>query len=124
VLCRGFITRGLIYHTPNQVIGPAYLRALHSEKTVSVFGNSANDKGTPFVEFDEIVVNYVSEQSDRCVKKMFERFTKFDGQRMAIFPFKLLNHDFGGTSEQTQDLESVNTIRGWITLMRERIHQN
>jgi len=50
VMCRGYITRGNIYHTPSQVIGTGFIRAIEGEKTVTVFKHHADQRGTPFVE--------------------------------------------------------------------------
>lgn len=80
VLCRGFITKGLIYHTRNQFVGPGYLKAVNSEKNVSAFRNAAFNRGTPFIELDDSVVQYASDMTDKCTKVMFNRLTKFDGE--------------------------------------------
>ena len=129
VLCRGFISRGLIYHTDTQVIGPGYQDTYRAESTVSAFRNRADEVGTPFIEIDEGVVKYVSVQEDGCVKMMFDRLTKFDGSKVALYPFKRLNHHFliGGISgpfDQDVHLTSVNNIRGWIGRMKVQIMAN
>ncbi len=54
-MCRGYITRGNIYHTDNQFIGTGYLKACMAEKEVSAFKMKPDEKGTPFVEIDPIV---------------------------------------------------------------------
>jgi hypothetical protein len=129
ILCRGFVTRGLIYHTPTQVIGPGYQNAYGSERTVTAFKRKADEVGTPFVEVDDAVVEYIDNQSDKCVKEIFARLTEFDGSKVALFPFKRLNHDFivGGISGQfvaEEHFESVNNIRKWIADMKAKIHIN
>ncbi len=94
IMCRGYITRGMIYHTDTQMIGSAYQNAVEKEKFVSVFKKDANERGTPFVEIDNIVCNYVNENGDVCVKEMFSRFVQSDGLLTAIYPFKRLAHSF------------------------------
>ena len=129
VLCRGFVSRGLIYHEDSQVIGPGYQSALSAESTVTAFQRKVDEVGTPFIEIDNAVVEYVAGQPDSCVKMMFNRLTKFDGSKVALFPFKHLNHNFivGGISgpfKPDVHLQSVRNIRGWIVRMKEQIHSN
>lgn len=129
IMCRGFVTRGLVYHTPTQVIGPGYQNAFGSEELVTAFKRSADEVGTPFVELDDEVVTYVSNQPDKCVKEIIARLTKFDGSKIALFPFQRLNHDFivGGISgpfDSDEHLRSVNTIRKWIADMKAQIKEN
>lgn len=129
VLCRGFISRGLIYHDNGQVVGPGYQATLSSEHTVTAFQRRVDEVGTPFIEIDDDVVAYVAEQPDVCVKMMFDRLTKFDGSKVALFPFKRLNHDFivggiAGSFEPESHLKSVSNIRCWIAAMKKKINAN
>jgi hypothetical protein len=94
IMCRGFITRGKIYHTAEHLVGSGYQRAYHNERNVSAFKQEANERGTPFVEVDGIVSQYVDKSSDNCVKMMFSRFVKRDGDLTALFPFQALSHSF------------------------------
>src|SRR5690606_31750325 len=107
----------------NQFIGPGYLKAVNSEKNVSAFRSSAEDRGTPFIELDDSVVKYASDLTDKCVKVMFNRLTKFDGERFAIFPFKRLTEAFG-SCDPMEDLKSISIIRGWIKLMKNHINKS
>ena len=72
---------------------------------------------------DQEVVRYVAEQSDACVKKMFERLTASDGTLTAIFPFKRLNQSFLVDENFNADrqLESLNNVRSWIRDMKAKI---
>lgn len=129
VLCRGFVSRGLIYHENGQVVGPGYQTTLSSERTVTAFQQRLDEVGTPFIEIDDDVVAYVAGQSDACVKMMFDRLTKFDGSKVALFPFKRLNHDFiiggiAGPFAPESHLKSVSNIRGWIAAMKKKINAN
>lgn len=95
VMCRGYITRGNIYHTPSQVIGTGYIRAIEGEKTVTVFKHNADQRGTPFVEIDQAVCAYIAAEGDPTLKEMFSRLTKSDGSFHAIFPIQRLASSFG-----------------------------
>jgi hypothetical protein len=89
-LCRGFITRGEIFHSERHFIGTGYLKAVAGEKKVSIFQASSAEIGTPFVEIDTSVSRFVEEQGDGCVKTMFRRMTESDGTFTAISPFGAL----------------------------------
>ena len=69
ILCRGSITRGMIFHTENQVIGSGYQEAYMSESAVTAFKKDADERGTPFVELDQKVVDYIQSDTDECIKK-------------------------------------------------------
>jgi len=94
IMCRGYITRGLVYHTEDQVIGSGYQMAYENEANVDAFKRTADERGTPFVEIDPVVCNYVKNCGDSCVKEMFSRHVKDDGDVVALFPFKMLAHSF------------------------------
>ncbi len=94
VMCRGYITRGLIFHTENQFIGSGYEEAYEKESQVAVFKREADERGTPFVEVARSVLSYVGYCEDACVKKMFKRMVRWDGDAAAVFPFKMLSHSF------------------------------
>lgn len=65
------------------------------EAGVEAFKQSADEKGTPFVEIDPLVVKYIDEETDACVKEMFNRMIKRDGESVALYPFSRLSHLFG-----------------------------
>lgn len=87
--CRGYITRGNIYHTDAQFFGTGYQQAYDHESKgkVLIFQREAADEGTPFIEIDPRVCSYVAEQGDSCVKTVFAQLTESDGKRTAISPF-------------------------------------
>ena len=93
-LCRGYITKGLISHTDEHFIGTGYHKAFEHEANVTAFKREADERGTPFVEIDKIVCDYVDRCEDQCVKELFSRFAKGDGNVMALFPIKRLAHSF------------------------------
>src|SRR5205807_2134274 len=94
-MCRGYITRGRIHHPAAEFpIGTGYHNALTGEAGVSFFKREADERGTPFVEIDRVVGNYIQENGDSCLKEMFSRMTKSDGDSVALFPFQRLAHSF------------------------------
>lgn len=94
IMCRGYITKGPIYHSDDQFIGSGYQEAYQKESNVSAFKKEADERGTPFVEVDPVVCDYIQNKTDSCVVKMFKRFVESDGNVTALFPFKMLQHDF------------------------------
>ena len=94
LMCQGYITKGLIYHSDSQVIGSGYQKAYSRESEVSAFKHEADERGTPFVEVDPIVCAYIRKCDDKCVKEMFSRMVKSDGEVTVLFPFKRLSHSF------------------------------
>ena len=128
IMCRGFITRGPIYHTNEpEMIGSGYFEALDKERRVSAFKRKADEKGTPFVEVDPAICDYVRDHGDSCVKEMFSRFVKNDGTVTALFPFHRLNHSFiigdwpGHTFDPEKERQSNKNMRSMIEKMKERV---
>ncbi len=94
VMCRGYIKRGMVYHEGEEVLGSGHVDAVAKEKLVSIFKRDAQEKGTPFIQVDNEVVEYIAGQSDKCVKEMFSRMIVTDGDVTALFPIKRLSHKF------------------------------
>lgn len=129
VMCRGYIKRGQIYHTPEQQIGTGLSDVVEREKQVSIFKNDVEERGTPFIEVDAEVVRYIEHQPNQCVKEMFSRMTKSEDHLTAIFPFQRLNHSFiiagfGETFEPEKERKSLNNVRGWIHKMKEQVRRH
>lgn len=125
VMCRGYITRGNVYHTDHQVIGTAYQTAYRREREVS-FRRGEGDKGTPYVEVDRAVVEYVNQFTDDCVKTMFGRCVADDGNVTALFPFQRLSHSFivsgfGVTFDADREKRANANVRQWVQGLRDRI---
>lgn len=125
IMCRGYISKGLIHHTDTHFIGTGYQKLLEAEQQVSVFKRSADDLGTPFVEIDQTVCEYISECDD-CVKEMFSRMTKSDGESVAIFPFQLFSHSFtiggfGAAFNPDEERQSNDNLRKSIIAFRDKV---
>jgi hypothetical protein len=128
IMCRGYITRGQIYHTNDpEIIGSGYQEALDKEHKVSAFKRKADERGTPFVEVDPSVCDYVRDHGDSCVKEMFSRYVKQDGSMTALFPFQRLQHSFivgdylGHKFNQEEERQSNKNMQSMIELMKERV---
>jgi hypothetical protein len=127
IMCRGYITRGPIYHTDENFFGTGYQKAHVKESdSITAFKREADEKGTPFVEVDPVVCEYVQNHTDPCVNKMFSRYVKGDGAVTALFPFKRLSHSFivagwpGHKFDPEKERESNNNMR----LMLKRTKKN
>ena len=123
IMVRGYISRGDIYHTDHQVIGPGYLEALHKEKKVGAFGLPHDEDSTPFVEIDPAVVRYIKQETDACVQEMFKRMTKEDSTGIAvIFPFQRLTAIAGGNIMDAERCrKDLKIIREWIRVFLQRL---
>jgi hypothetical protein len=127
IMCRGYITRGSIYHADAKIIGTGYQEAYRREPLVTAFKREADERGTPFVEVDSVVCDYVRDQGDSCVKEMFSRYVKEDGKVTALFPFQRLQHSFtignwfGHTFNREKERQSNENMRLMIENMKERV---
>ena len=130
VMCRGYIKRGRIFHTPEQQIGTGLNEVVEWEKNQVSFKKDAEERGTPFIEVAKEVVQYVEHQPDECVKEMFPSFVEVEGDLTAIFPFKRLDPStffgprLGQRFNPERERESVNVVRGWIHKMKEQVQRH
>ncbi|RAK08993.1 hypothetical protein C8C77_1159 [Halanaerobium saccharolyticum] len=115
IMCRGYILKGNIYHTNSSdeeeglFLGTGYQRAYEKER------------GTPFVEIDSEICNYIETMEDPCVKKMFNRFVLSDDNVTALFPFKKLSHNFKITGDGLNSQFKAKNHRESNDRMRQRI---
>ncbi|MBF0428474.1 MAG: hypothetical protein HQL94_06080 [Magnetococcales bacterium] len=126
VMCRGYISKGPIYHSTRNFIGSGYQNVVEAEKQVAVFKRTADERGTPFVEIDPSVCDYISNCEDACVKKMFGRMTASDGDGVALFPFKRLSHSFivggfGLTFDPNKEKHANDNLRKMIHDLCNRV---
>jgi len=127
IMCRGYITRGNIYHTQSQIIGTGYNKAYEKEsKGITAFQRDADELGTPFIEIDKKLIDYIQECGDPCVNEMFSRLTKSDGVVSAIFPFQRLGHSFaiGTNFNPEKEKKSNNVVRKWLLDFKQKIMTN
>lgn len=126
VMCRGYITRGPIFHADTQVVGTGYQAAYAGEGGVVAFKREADEQGTPFVQVDQAVVDYVANETDECVRKMYGRMVKSDGDVSAIFPFDRFSHSFsiggfGVKFDPQREHQSNDVVRSNIRTLKERV---
>jgi hypothetical protein len=125
-MCRGYITRGPIHHTDTPPNGPGCQEAYAKEKQVTAFKREADERGTPFVEVDSVICDYVREYGDQCVKKMFSRYVREDGRVTALFPFQRLQHSFiiaasGHKCDPEEEKRSNENLRRMIEDLKARV---
>lgn len=126
IMCRGYITRGSIFHTDTQFLGTGYQKAYENEGNVAAFKREADERGTPFVEVDRAVCEYVSKCEDACVKEMFSRYVKDDGEVVALFPFQRLAHSFliagfGIKFDSEKEKRSNQNVRLMLENLKKRV---
>jgi hypothetical protein len=126
-MCRGYITRGLISHEADcDFVGTGAQKALANEKNVVAFKRVAGELGTPFVEIDPNVSEYVNNCGDECVRKLFSRFISSDGESVALFPFQRLTHRFliewrGQRFNPNKESQANQNVRLNLTNLKERV---
>lgn len=129
IMCRGYITKGNVFHSENQIIGTGYQNAYIKEAGVTAFKLEADERGTPFVEIDPCVCDYIKSSTDSCVEKMFSRMTKTEKDLTPLFPFQRLSHSFAisrpGQTEFSPEKEkgSNNNIRALLHQTIERVER-
>jgi hypothetical protein len=125
IMCRGYITRGSIYHENGQVVGSGYQRAYEAESNVAVFRVEADERGTPFVEVDSEVCDFIKDETDPCVREMFSRYAKTQDGTTGLFPFQILSHSFliGGRHKfnPRREKESNDNLRKLLHHLKEQI---
>lgn len=126
VLCRGYVTRDLIHHTATTYEGPGLETVLTMEKKVAAFSRDADDRGTPFIEIDSSICEYVSHCEDCCVTEIFSKLAKGDGRTFALLPFERLGNLFNLEAlDQYLDIEkarqSIKNTRPLIITLKERV---
>lgn len=91
-----------------------------------MFRQQPDESGTPFIEIDPSVTDYVQDSGDSCVKKMYWRMVKADGDLVAVLPYQLLSHSFAvggmfGEFQPERERQSVRNVRKWITDMKANV---
>jgi hypothetical protein len=129
IMCRGYLTKGQIFHTADQFIGTAYQRAVGNEKRVQVFKGRPDETGTPFIEIDAEVCTYGdSHRGNFQLQRSIELMTRRDGEVAAIFPFQFFQHSYtigGGLPLDTQKEKGRNNeVRQSIQQCIERLNSN
>ncbi|PHS27779.1 MAG: hypothetical protein COA84_03175 [Robiginitomaculum sp.] len=131
VLVRGYITRGSLYHDSKTFVGSGFNRAYEFENgsykkksSVTAFKMHPDECGTPFVEVDKKITQYIEEQSDPCLKTMFNRFVMEQEDVTGLFPFKKIAHEciVGGSDyDPLDEMRSNDVVRRMLLVLKENI---
>lgn len=129
LMCRGYVTKGSIYHTPTQFIGSGYERACDAEREVRVFKGDDEKGGPPFIELSPEISAFIEQSTDATVKTMFQHFVLSDNKELtALYPFRrhLASLDTTVSHEGLSDVqrqERVNLVRDSIIRLRNGLEQ-
>ena len=123
VMVRGYVTRGSIFHEGSDFMGTGYHKAYDKERNVTAFKQEADERGTPFIEVDPVVCDYVSDHSDECVREMFSRMVLGDEVVTALFPFKRLSHSFliGSDFDPAKEKKANQVLSEMIQELKQRV---
>jgi hypothetical protein len=126
VMCRGYITRGNIFHEDSNFVGTGYQEAYENESHVTAFRRGADERGTPFVEIDEAVSDYILNCENWCVKEMYSRCVNSDGEAIALFPFQRISHKFlirgfGREFQADKEKQANQIVRRLLEALKERV---
>jgi len=126
ILCRGYITQGNVYHTDSDILGTGYMQAYKKERDVTAFRKDLDETGTPFVELDPLVTNYLAADANDCVRMMAGRMIRREGETTVVFPFDRLTHEFvlGPNLDPQKERRSVAILRKLIATIREQVITN
>ncbi len=122
-MVRGYISRGNIFHQNNQFMGTGYNEVQSKEKSVRAFRLAQDESSTPFVEIDEIVIDYIRNETDHCVQEMFSKLSRTDASGVAvIYPFQAFTNvavDSFMNSESGND--SLELVREIVSSHRKKL---
>jgi len=91
-----------------------------------LFKGHADERGTPFVEVDGVVCDYIRKCEEPCIKEMFSRLTRSDGDAVALFPFQQLSHSFliggfGRRFDAEKEKRSNENLRHMLRIFKDRV---
>jgi hypothetical protein len=88
VLCKGYLTKGQIYHEGMMFFGSGYQEALDGEKYAAGVEWDDGILGMPFIEIaSSSVMPYLKAIQDECIKKQFEGMTFSRDHYIVISPY-------------------------------------
>jgi hypothetical protein len=129
VMCRGYIKRGRIHHEGLRTFGSGHVDTVDMERKVSFYKQDAEERGTPFIEVDPEVMEYVADQPDTCVKEMFSRMVLTHEGLSAVFPIRRLSHSFliGGFGrppfDPAKERKNNQTLRQTLLDLKRRVSE-
>lgn len=104
LLCRGYITRGEVHHTHNQIIGKGYIEAYINEGKYPF----------PYTRIDEKVYAYIFESRDESAIKMFTSLTKTIDTDIVLFTLHNMVYTsaIGSETNLEDDKKEIDLIIG------------
>jgi len=123
LMCRGHIRRGNIFHEGGDFRGTGYQKAVEHEPSVKAFRRYEDECGTPFVEVDSSIINYIRDSEDECFRKVLPRFIRQSEDVCALFPFNRLTDvfDIGGDFDASAKEKEVQLIKLSIEKLKSRL---
>jgi len=118
-LCRGVLGRGPLFHTADHQIGSGLNGLVARERNVS-FNNNGNGN-TPYILVGSEVVDFVHDQMDSELAKLFSKRTMEANGAVAIFPYRIDPSQFINGVDSNRDLASVMEVRRGIQKIQEQV---
>ena len=117
LMCRGYIVQGPIYHTEDHCLGTGLGDTVDGEKQVSIFRTEDGESGTPFIELDRRVIQFINEEvTDPCVKQVLKELVYIQNDVGAIFPFRRLDPGLYSTPDldEEESKRRADAVMTWI----------
>lgn len=118
-LCRGVLGRGSLFHTADHQIGSGLIGLVAREKSVS-FNNDGKWR-TPYILVESEVVDFVRDQMDSELAKLFSKLTMKANGAVAIFPYRMDPSQFINGVDSDRDLASVREVQRGIQKLQEQV---
>ena len=124
LMCRGHILRGRIFHDGQRFMGTGYQEALEYEKNVGIFKRFEDERGTPFVEVDSSVIDYINDSGDKCILEILPRYIVESKGLYALIPFRRLTDffDIGSEFDAAAKKNEIDLIRSSISKFKSRLY--
>ena len=124
LMCRGYVGRGPIYHCEDYCEGSGLSDVASKETEVSIFRTESGERGTPFMEVDRYVIQFIDEEiSDCCAIDVLKDIVKREEDVAAIFPFRNLDPGkFGSIDRDPANARrDIEVVRTWIKDAKEMV---
>lgn len=126
VLCRGYLTMGAVYHEGTTIFGTAYQEAVDGERRAAAIEWGGGTLGTPFIEINNSVADYLAEKGNECTRKLLPRLTFPYEDYLVVSPYGIFSRmvNWAVSPNKTPDeirreidyaLQGVDKIQGSLT---------
>lgn len=96
-LCEGYLTIGEIYHEGVDFFGTGYQDAVDGSKKAGCIEFYSGELGTPFIEIDSVVSDFINECSDDCIKNQLGKMTIERENYFLISPYGIFDRLLDGS---------------------------